>query len=202
MSFRELVSSTENLRWEIPLATHMGTPIPNETSGPVLKLSLGRQKREEDFGKWWERLREPTAGYNCFGHVFASRRTAIYPPQIEQIVDQILVEDGYSRIERLAEARVDDVVIYYDAQGPTHVARIVELRAAALVPQHAFTVPWVQSKFDDVSGEYVHAIDDHRWDPKPGEIKSRVYRPRGGFPKKVPEGWRDTIVRLDGLAGS
>lgn len=196
MSFRDRVSSTANERWEIPLATHLGTSIPNETSGPVLKLSLGRQKSEEAFVNKWDRLRTPTAGYNCFGHVFASRRTAIYSPDI----DQILFEDGYSRIDDPAAFRVDDIVVYYDSRGATHVARIVELRTGSLLDspsQHSITIPWVQSKFDDVSGEYLHALEDYRWDIKPSEIKSRVYRPRGAVPSRVPDGWRATVAKLE-----
>src|SRR5690606_3266615 len=122
-------------------------------SPPSVKVPFRRQQREQTFQSWWDRVRGPVSGYNCFGHVFASRRTSLVEPD----VDAILAEDGFGRVNDGEEA-VDDVVVYSDTCGPTHVARVVRVEMHNIVQNSASPIPFVVSKLDDVSGEYVHVI--------------------------------------------
>ena len=79
MNFEDHVSRLAAGVWSIGLETHMGTSIANETSRPNLKIvSAARKIGEERFAGWYRRVRNAMAGYNCFGMVFAARRTAIY----------------------------------------------------------------------------------------------------------------------------
>jgi hypothetical protein len=200
MSYRERVESLRDLRWSIPLATHFGTDIVNETSIHELKLSLDRQETESSFERRWKRVREPIAGYNCFGQVFANRRTAIYDDENVGLIELILAEDGFRRIPDEEEFDCGDVVLYYDDLGAVHAGRIVRFAKIERVisfdgaaPQR--DIPVVLSKFDDVSGEYEHPIASTMWTSV--DIRSHaVFRDRGQQPAE-PTGWRQRLVTLD-----
>lgn len=195
LTLKEILSQFQERRWAISLATHLGTDIENETSAPTLSLSPMRRKQEDDF-RGLVQTRSPTAGYNCYGQVFALRRTAIYDPKF---VDLILVEDGYGEIADDHDAKVGDVVIYSDDSGFDHAARIIrfdELRVLSEAPPKP--IPVVLSKFDDVSGEYEHKIDDLRW-AAGRKMSRRIFRDRHVLPKKHPD-WRETLLMLEKAA--
>lgn len=180
MTFGDLISALPGGRWAIALATHLGTDITNETCSPAVKADQrsGRARAEARFSERFVRVRPPIAGYNCFGHVFAARRTILYDADVELI----LVEDGFAEIAK-RDMAPDDVVVYADDRGPIHVAKV--LRREPRVVQAGGSsghIEWkVLSKFDDVSGEYEHWIDDSSWCQWP--IEWTVWRPRHALPR-------------------
>jgi hypothetical protein len=97
--------------------------------------------------------RKPACGvYNCFGLVWASRRTAIYE---ESDISQILKDDGYRQLVSDLELLPGDVVLYRHLGNTRHAAMVVELK-----PLGASMVPWVLSKWGPVFGEDLHAFLD------------------------------------------
>ncbi|MBN1591187.1 MAG: hypothetical protein JW888_16865 [Pirellulales bacterium] len=136
----------------------------------------------EKYGKNWTRRKPAVGGYNCAGHVWASRRTAILETEHWKT---ILRDDGYRRLAGTEEPHVGDLILYVDKADDKadddylHVAQIVELRegVTATSPQ----VPWVLSKWDSTSGEAIHnaydvpygrqefTIDREYWTDRPVE---------------------------------
>lgn len=153
MTFREaLVSGSGTPTWSIPLATHQRTDIPNLTMEPALVLAGPRKQAEVRFHKYRQR-RPPTAGYNCFGHAFALRRTAIYDLD-RTLLDTILDDDGYAEVAD-PDIEVGDIVMYFDDRGePFHAGEVIrrEPLLIGLSSAIASTVPIVLSKLDDISG--------------------------------------------------
>jgi hypothetical protein len=97
--------------------------------------------------------RKPACGvYNCFGLVWASRRTSIYD---ESEISKILLDDGYRRLATDSQLRPGDVVLYRYPGNTRHAAMVVELK-----PLGTSTVPWVLSKWGPVFGEDLHAFLD------------------------------------------
>jgi hypothetical protein len=164
------------------LATHSGTAIENETSLPRLALAGSRLRAETRYQKY-TRIRDPIAGYNCFGHVLACRRTSINKPNIELI----FCEDGIEEIDEKLVG-LGDVVLYSDAEGPTHIARVSRF----VTDKYGAKFPMVISKFDNVSGEYEHRLSDVNWDQRPYEISWRIYRERNRDPRKWQD-WRSIV---------
>ncbi|HEX4416712.1 MAG TPA: hypothetical protein VH165_02385 [Kofleriaceae bacterium] len=190
MTFREaLVSGSGTPTWSIPLATHQRTDIPNLTMEPALVLAGPRKQAEVRFHKYRQR-RPPTAGYNCFGHAFALRRTAIYDLD-RTLLDTILDDDGYAEVAD-PDIEVGDIVMYFDDRGePFHAGEVIrrEPLLIGLSSAIASTVPIVLSKLDDISGEYEHKIDEALW---PDLVESRkVYRARQRVPRRK---WRDIVA--------
>ena len=101
--------------------------------------------------------RKPACGvYNCFGLVWASRRTAIYE---EESISQIIEEDGYRQLRTDEQPQPGDVVLYLHLSGEIrdtlHAAIILKLEQRGLG-----RVPLVLSKWNDVFGEDIHEIRD------------------------------------------
>jgi hypothetical protein len=93
--------------------------------------------------------RKPACGlYNCFGLVWASRRTAIYE---ESDISKILTDDGYRQLMADSELRPGDVVLYRYPGNTLHAAMVVELKSL-----DTSTIPWVLSKWGPVFGEDLH----------------------------------------------
>lgn len=141
---------------EIIVTTRQGTRIDNAPgalpfAGALLQYRDWCAKHPK-----WVRRKPPTGGYNCFGHVFASRRTSIYDPKW---VDLILREDGYRKISEV-EALPDDVVLYRQDDGEVcHAVRVVKADEPILIGS---TVPHllVVSKWSDNGGESIHYLED------------------------------------------
>jgi hypothetical protein len=140
----------------IALQTKTGRDIANERG-----LELSEQHRQrfaymlEKYAKWQERC-PPDGGYNCAGHVWASRRTCIYEEHDWQL---ILNEDGY---HETASPIPGDLVIYVDAtNGILHIGRIMEMRPG--VGDASSQIPWVVSKWGDTTGEVYHWCYDHHF---------------------------------------
>jgi hypothetical protein len=141
---------------EIILQTRVGHDVTNSQSCEPDQRSRYRYDLiRRDHLAWVNR--KPACGvYNCFGLVWASRRTAIYD---EQSVSQILTEDGYRQLRSDEQPLPGDIVLYLrssnEIRDTLHAAIILELE------QHgAGKVPRVLSKWNDVCGEDIHAIRD------------------------------------------
>ena len=198
MGFRDKVAQIKALSparvWTIPLSTHIGTDIKNETCSPSVEMGERRKAIEEKMSVKlkYRQVRPPIAGYNCFGLVFALRRTAIYDFDIDRIVS----EDGYCRVDDPNEIHTGDVVLYRDDNVPIHVA-LVTHREDVLIwdGSSGGSQAWkVVSKFDDCSGEYEHRIDDFRWNHC--SLTWEVYRARGASPQPAAVPPIDTNSRL------
>jgi hypothetical protein len=127
--------------------------------------------------------------------VFAARRTAIYD---DRFIDVILAEDGYRQID-LNEVRVDDVVIYYSDQGPCHAARIIRREDTALVLPGVPALSSLPSlialsKFDDLTGEYEHCVDNTEWTTE--KVTPRFFRARDQEPRYSRE-WEQQVRRIE-----
>ncbi len=158
----------------ILLDTRMGHPISNEVLPP---LSESEQRKLDDlhdeFGDRWEPRKPHTPGYNCAGHVWASRRTSILE---DSAIRLILGDDGYRRLRPDEGALQGDLVLYWNVttggqQSWLHIGVVSELRTvslagAELLGREPLRVPWVLSKWSSFHGEWLHKYDDapYRWD--------------------------------------
>jgi hypothetical protein len=109
----------------------------------------------------WELRNQACGIYNCFGHVWAARRTAIYD---QPAVETVLRDDGYRKLSSSESTLHGDVALYFDTAHISllHVGLVCELRTM-VTPQGAplgNPVPWVLSKLNDVSGEVLHRSKD------------------------------------------
>lgn len=100
--------------------------------------------------------RKPACGvYNCFGLVWASRRTSIYD---ESEISKILTDDGYRQLAPDEQPQPGDIVLYLRQPGDTlrdtlHAAIVLELEKVG-----TYVVPRVLSKWSDVFGEDIHVL--------------------------------------------
>ncbi len=101
------------------------------------------------------RLRSATAVYNCYGLVFASRRTWIdISEDVEGEVRNILADDRYSKLPSSAALQIGDVVLYKDhSDSLTHAAIVLNVPIA---PREDIKVisQW------GAGGEYIHNMTD------------------------------------------
>ena len=147
-----LLGETES---QIIVQTRRGTPIPNSISPEPGEAQ--RRKYElirKRYGQAWTSRKAACGVYNCFGMVFAARRTAILETCY---VETILTEDGYRRLPSEKDVAPGDLVLYRGRVGkePYHVALLLcrgELGA------------WIAlSKWNDSCGEDIHNIRNHCW---------------------------------------
>lgn len=136
----------------------------------------------EKFRLGWQERRPPAGGCNCVGHVWASRRTGVFAPELERKVLMIFEDDGYRVVNWPNEPlAIGDLVTYWDSildrKGFWHVGLVVELRRSTL--QGAAPIPYVLSKWDATSGEVLHHFRDC---PFPNEVQPEFWtdRPIGG----------------------
>jgi len=100
----------------------------------------------------WTNRRDACGVYNCFGLVWASRRTSIY--EVSEI-EKILSDDAYRRIDE-ATACIGDIVIYrHQTLGPLHAGLVVEARLVG-----SAVIPYILSKWSDSYGEDIHSYLD------------------------------------------
>jgi hypothetical protein len=105
---------------------------------------------------WVER--KPAVGvYNCAGHVWASRRTAILEPDQWRL---ILREDGYRPLSPGAGPSPGDLALYVDRENDDllHVAEVLALRTG--IGPETPKKPWLLSKLDSTAGEVMHYESD------------------------------------------
>ena len=162
-----LLGDTED---SIQLETRQKSPIKN-----VIAPEPGADGRRkyalirELHGEHWTN-RKPACGvYNCYGMVFASRRTAIYE---DAQIPMVLEEDGYRRVVDEGWVRPGDLV-FYRMHAPDrllHVAVILRRDLGAL---------FALSKWNSIAGEDEHNIRHHCWsEMEPIELEFWTDRPR------------------------
>lgn len=142
----------------IRLQTRRGWDIPN-----LIELEPGVRERQlyqllcERFGRDWTQRKPASGGYNCAGHVWASRRTSILE---EPAWFRILEDDGYRCLGVGETPCPGDLALYRD-RGPggcLHVGEVVRLKKG--VAEGSPDVPWVMSKWNSTSGEVLHGVHD------------------------------------------
>jgi hypothetical protein len=111
----------------------------------------------DKFGKHCVERKPPTGVYNCAGHVWASRRTAILESDQWQL---ILLEDGYRRLSPGREPFPGDLALYRDSDTDDvlHVAEV--LRLSPGIGPETPRKPWLLSKLDSTAGEVMHYESD------------------------------------------
>jgi hypothetical protein len=153
----------------IVVQTSKGTSIENAQSAePDNQQKLVFQAIIEQHPQWKER-KPPCGIYNCFGHVWASRRTSIYE---SEEIDKILNDDSIRSLHEQELPLPGDVVVYRDQTDAAkifHVARIVEIKQIAGI-NGGVGIPWSLSKLNDSAGEVLHPIDDMHLPPFTTEI--------------------------------
>jgi hypothetical protein len=138
----------------LALQTRKGQDIINDVALPPQPHQLAKYDRFRQQHQRWRPRRTCCGTYNCYGHVFAARRTAIYE---DNEVSKILADDGYKKINH-ATAHVGDIAIYRAKHGFVHAAQIVEIERPDPVTQ--LRPIWALSKWDDGSGEDCHLLND------------------------------------------
>lgn len=138
----------------IGLATRAGNHIDNAQAPPPTDQVVAVFDRILQQHGAWIRRKGCCGTYNCFGHVWASRRTCIFD---SEDVWRILREDEYRRIEP-EHADRGDVAIYLHKDSTTI------WHAGVIEPRQLYgaenPVPWVLSKLNEATGEVLHPVGD------------------------------------------
>ncbi len=172
----ETIKLASKKKWEIPLATRLGNRIENELPPPPDQTTLVAHRRISEAFKEWKERAALAVGYNCAGHVWASRRTAIYEPSEW---NKILTDDFYDDVDP-NDVREGDLVIYYDKESFLHVGEIIAVdtiqgfRISSSAP-----IPKILSKWDQYSGEYIHSLRDVPFKKAFPDFQTRFVTERG-----------------------
>src|SRR2546429_4975443 len=115
----------------IRLETSKRNGIPNHQDSELSAFHLNWSR---EIGKDYPRARSrtsPSAGYNCHGLIFASRRTRI---EESSGIQTILKDDDYKEVA-LKDVLPGDIVIYYsDSSDPNHSGIVLESGGDLIVP--------------------------------------------------------------------
>ena len=135
----------------IALETKLGNPIENEIAP---EPSVRNIKKDEilyknNANKWARRV-QAIGRYNCFGLVWANRRTSIYSESARKL---ILADDGYREILLMGVPYPDDLIVYEDMDSNCviHIGKVLMVKDSEIK---------ILSKWDDSSGEYIHSPED------------------------------------------
>jgi hypothetical protein len=159
----------------IELQTRLGRSVAN-----IVEVEPGDReqrlwKRQEEVHPHWERRRPPCGGHNCAGLVWASRRTGIF--EIEGWL-AILHDDGYRELGLSEVPERGDLVLYRDPQaGYLHVGLVLSIEQG--LSRESRQIARVLSKFNSVSGEYIHWEHDHPFQNFSVTIEHWTDRPLG-----------------------
>ena len=150
----KLIGPTER---SIVVQTRKGTDIKN-----LVEIEPGFPERQRyqlllrTHGEHWVERKPASGVYNCAGHVWASRRTAIL--EVDQW-ELVLQEDNYRRLPDHEPPVPGDLVLYVDTESdePLHVGEILGLRPG--LGSGSRGIPWVLSKWNSTSGEVMHHLN-------------------------------------------
>jgi len=138
----------------IVVETRKGRRISNEIAPEpgFREREVYRRALEAHVGPVRDERKPATGGYNCAGHVWASRRTALYDSTEWRL---ILEDDGYAILPGSESAVFGDLALYVrqDNNEIWHVAQFVRLRPLLTGGSNE---PWLLSKLNDTSGEVMH----------------------------------------------
>lgn len=141
-------------RKSIALATRQGSNIENEQALPPEQEALDAyEKHCLKYTNWSERV-GATGIYNCFGMVWANRRTAIY--ELKDVA-KILDEDEYRELLDGEEPVIGDIAVYKTDDQIDHVGIVVDFRR---VFGFGAKIPVILSKLCDWGGEIFHLQGD------------------------------------------
>ena len=109
----------------IPLSTRRRRDIPNEQRMSAPPLRMQAAKDMILMGHPGRNVRSLSSVYNCMGMVFASRRTWVWPKDLQMILE----DDDYRPVYDESELVTGDLVVYTDGAGDiSHIAVITEVR--------------------------------------------------------------------------
>lgn len=129
-----LLGDTEQ---RIIVQTSLGSSIRNAIAPEPGEAERRKYERvRKRYGSNWTNRKPACGRYNCFGMVFASRRTAIYD---DGEVRLILGEDGYRRVLEEEDPRPGDLVLYRDVGSGIVLHVGVLLRRNELGAWHALS---------------------------------------------------------------
>lgn len=161
----------------IRLQTRARREIPNSQAGTPSTRMVGIFNLLVAKHPKWEIRTSPCGIYNCFGQIWAARRTAIYD---QSSVDAILDDDQYRLLGQAEPVRQGDVALYSDEPSGNflHAGLVCELRGIVDSNgiRHGAPIPWILSKWNDSSGEVVHHFLDVPWPAN--EFRVRFYTDR------------------------
>jgi len=157
-------------RRQLPLTTREGRDILNEIIPEP--DALERWKLDNFvrlYGARWEPRKPHLGVYNCAGHVWASRRTAILE---ESAVRLILADDGYRVLGEGESVVQGDLVLYWGQPSGgvetfLHVGMVCEIRPGP----GSVRIPWVLSKFGSTTGEWFHHFDNVPYEKQGYELR-------------------------------
>lgn len=149
-----LLGTTER---KIVLQTRLGNAVDNAQTAEPDAQDI--RKFEGIFAEHeWKLRKKPCGMYNCFGLVWAARRTGIYD---QKGIETILLDDGYRELNANEKPLYGDIALYFSPPPEAeiwHAGLVCELRS--LVNLEIAPVPWVLSKLNAVCGEVLHNARD------------------------------------------
>ena len=159
----EILKMASPKKKSIALDTRLGNPIENEIA--PTPSPMNKQKDLRMYHKYilkWGRRIAAIGIYNCMGHAWASRRTAIYSEKDQK---KILSDDGYTELLLTDNPFPDDLVVYEDKDSEyfLHIGRVMFIMGDEVK---------ILSKWDDSSGEYLHSPEDVPWQNKFPNIRT------------------------------
>jgi hypothetical protein len=155
----EVARFTGTPRRKIVVQTHRGTELENYIAPPpsFQAANFYAAKRKQHPG--WMQRKPATGTYNCAGMVWASRRTTLPEPSDWR---KVLQDDGYRKLQRWERACFGDVVVYSRKEYTEilHVALVFSITRINESDPESSVVIRALSKWDNQSGEDIHALDD------------------------------------------
>lgn len=154
-----LGSMTTTPTRSIVLHTRQATDIPNSQAlEPDPQCIAVFNKLLQQHPNWL--VRKPPCGvYNCAGHIWASRRTAVYE---SDDFKRILADDQYRQLSHIQPLHLGDIAVYkiQHSSSIVHVGLLAELRVPNWGISNGQPIPWVLSKWNDSGGEILHHVND------------------------------------------
>lgn len=146
----------------IVLETRLGNRVLNAQSAGPDQNARGMFNLHCKNHPRWEIRKDPCGIYNCYGHVWGSRRTAIFS---SAEIKKIIQDDGYRLLPVDEKPQRGDLILYYFLEGPdplAHVGLVCELRYPLddKGGTAGKSAPWILSKLNTDSGEVIHHYDD------------------------------------------